>query len=272
MAIDPVGAVQATTAVPALPSTPPPSATTPSFAATLQAQLSRPRAEVAQIRAEVASLRDGGALRRSTAPPTADGSIAPHRLAALLAQQATGDSADAFGWRAMSRQLGDQVIAPGYGALFERQIQQESGFAPDVVYGLRRSTAGAEGIAQLMPQFYPGVARSDPRQGLLAGARTMQGHLATWDGDVRRALASYNAGLGRVQALVAAHGEGWEAKLPLETKQYLSAILGGARPRVAVAPSAVAPSSGAPSAGPMGPTADAAATRPPATAAPEATP
>ena len=92
-----------------------------------------------------------------------------------------------------------------------------------------------------MPQFYPGVARSDPRQGLLAGARTMQSYLSTWDGDVRRALASYNAGLGRVQALVATHGDGWEAKLPLETRQYLGAILGVARPRIAVTPGAAGP-------------------------------
>ena len=92
-----------------------------------------------------------------------------------------------------------------------------------------------------MPQFYPGVARSDPHQGLLAGARTMQSYLSTWDGDVRRALASYNAGLGRVQALVATHGDGWEAKLPLETRQYLGAILGVAHPRIAVTPGAAGP-------------------------------
>src|SRR5690606_25340193 len=125
-------------------------------------------------------------------------------------------------------------IGPGYGALFERQIQQESGFAPDVVYGLRRSSAGAEGIAQLMPQYYPHVVRTDPGEALLAGARTMHEYLGVWDGDVRRALASYNAGLGRVQGLVARYGEGWESALPLETKQYLAAIVGATRPRFTV--------------------------------------
>ena len=138
------------------------------------------------MRAEVASLRDGGALRRAPlASPAGGGAFAgsravPANVAALLAQQATGDAADPYGWRRLSRQLGDQVIGPGYGALFERQIQQESAFAPDVVYGMRRSTAGAEGIAQLMPQYYPGVNRADPGQGLLAGAQTMQQYLAQW--------------------------------------------------------------------------------------------
>ena len=46
------------------------------------------------------------------------------------------------------------MIGPGYGALFARQMEQESGFASDVVYGKRVSTASAEGIAQLMPQYY----------------------------------------------------------------------------------------------------------------------
>ena len=101
----------------------------------------------------------------------------------------------------MSRQIGDSVIGLGYGAMFERQIQQESGFAPDVVVGQRKSSAGAEGIAQLMPQYYPHVNRTDPAQSLHAGAQTMQQHLKTWGGDVRKALASYNAGPNRIRQL-----------------------------------------------------------------------
>ncbi len=261
MAIDPIGAVGAPQPVSPVASPPAPTGGA-SFAATLQAQLSQPRAEVAQIRAEVASLRNGGVLRRLPDPSASaaiggDGYVAPSNLSALLASQATGNTSDAFGWRQMSRDVGDQVIGPGYGALFERQIQQESGFAPDVVYGLRRSSAGAEGIAQLMPQYYPGVARSDPRQGLLAGARTMQDYLSTWHGDVRKALASYNAGMGRVQGLVNAYGNGWETGLPLETRQYLAAIVGNARPQFPTGRSVAGVP--VPPAGPLGPEADAGA-------------
>lgn len=122
------------------------------------------------------------------------------------------------------------MIGPGYGALFEQQIHQESGFAPDVVTGQRRSSAGAEGIAQLMSQYYPHVNRTDPAQSLRAGAQSMQQYLRAWSGNVRKAIASYNAGMGRVQSAVAARGAAWEAALPQETRDYLSAIVGDARP------------------------------------------
>ena len=205
------------------------------FASALQRQLDQPRAEIAQIRAEVSSLRDGGALRRLPGAQVGDFAASkppatPGEIAALLARQATGDTADPYGWREMSRQIGDSVIGPGYGAMFERQIQQESGFAPDVVVGQRKSSAGAEGIAQLMPQYYPHVNRTDPAQSLHAGAQTMQQHLRTWGGDVRKALASYNAGLGRVQSAVNAKGAAWESAVPQETRDYLNAIVGTSRP------------------------------------------
>ena len=47
-----------------------------------------------------------------------------------------------------------------------------------------------------------------------------------WKGDVRRALASYNWGIGRVRKAVVGHGVGWEGQLPLETRDYLRKILG----------------------------------------------
>jgi murein DD-endopeptidase MepM/ murein hydrolase activator NlpD len=144
----------------------------------------------------------------------------------------TANAADPFGWRAMTRRIGDEVVGPGFGTLFEAQIQQESGFDPEVVFGYRRSSAGAEGIAQLMPQYYPGVNRRDPQASLVAGAQSMRHYLSANGGDVRKALASYNAGLGTVQSLVAAHGADWERGLPAETKQYLASILGDSTPAV----------------------------------------
>ena len=205
------------------------------FAAVLTRHLNRPRSEIAAVRAEIASFRGGGALfapaEREIPVSTSASEAAPRDAAALAARYATGDLGDPYGWRAMARQTADEVIGPGYGSLFERQIAQEFGFAPDVVFGIRRSSAGAEGIAQLMPQYYPTVDRADPAAGLLAGAQTMRHYLTAWDGDVRKALASYNAGLGHVRSLVEAYGDRWEDALPAETKQYLSAILGTDAPR-----------------------------------------
>lgn len=207
-----------------------------SFSDTLGRLLAEPRAEILAIRSEVGAIREGAPIfeRPRTAPvaaelPSSDGVTGgPGWLDAQLATQATGDFADPYGWRAASRQIGERVIGLGYGALFERQMQQESGFLPEVVYGLRVSTAGAEGIAQLMPQYYPHVARTDPVAGLQAGAESMRQYLGVWDGDVRKALASYNAGLGRVQSLVSSLGANWETGLPQETRTYLAAIVGPA--------------------------------------------
>lgn len=213
-----------------------------SFAAVLERQIASTRSEIEGVRAEIASLREGGArgLALSSRPSEAKRPMSIADVAARLKSMSTGDGADPYGWRQMARSTGEQVIGPGYGAIFERQIQQESGFAPDVVFGLRKSSAGAEGIAQLMPQYYPNVDRSDPRASLLAGARSMDHYLSAWGGDVRKALASYNAGLGKVQQLVAAHGDRWESALPLETRQYLSAIVGDLRPVVSRPASAAA--------------------------------
>jgi len=223
-----------------------------SFGTVLNRHLAEPQADIAAIRSEIAAVRSGAPFvqrARAMAAYEMTGSVGglanvPGWLEAQLASQATGDTADPYGWRQASRTIAERVIGPGYGALFERQIQQESGFLPDVVYGTRVSSAGAEGIAQLMPQYYPHVARTDPIAGLQAGAETMRHYLDVWNGDVRRALASYNAGLGRVQSLVAAHGANWESGLPHETRSYLDSILGGAAPNytgVASGPTTGAP-------------------------------
>lgn len=204
------------------------------FAATLDRHISEPRAAVQEVRATIQSIRNGVGLRgygASRTPPTI-GMPLGSGDGALLPYSPTGPSTDPFGWRALSRQLGDELVAPGFGALFERQIQQESGFSPEVAFGLRRSSAGAEGIAQLMPEYYPGVNRDNPQAALVAGARTMRHYLEVFEGDVRPALAAYNAGLARVQSLIANHGADWERALPAETKGYLAAIVGDAHPRV----------------------------------------
>ncbi|MQA00979.1 MAG: transglycosylase SLT domain-containing protein [Dehalococcoidia bacterium] len=211
----------------------------PPFAEVLQRELARPRDELARVRAEVAAIRDGGPLGARTGSASALAALkaygstagapppdASMQAGAFVLPPATGPVSDPYGWRAMARETAEALIGEGYGPLFERQIQQESGFAPDVALGLRVSSAGAEGIAQLMPQYYAGVDRKDPQASLVAGAQTMRHYLQAWDGDVRKALASYNAGLGRVRQAVQAHGDAWERGLPAETRQYLAAIMG----------------------------------------------
>lgn len=74
--------------------------------------------------------------------------------------------------------------------LFLRLVQQESGWNPGA-----RSSKGATGLAQLMPQTAAllGVDPNDPKQNLEGGARylrMMYDRFGNW----RLALAAYNAG------------------------------------------------------------------------------
>lgn len=202
---------------------------TPAFSALLAQRLREPRDRIEltrdALRAAIDGVRPGRALEAAVAPQDE-----PRAVARGYAGR--GEEGDTFGWRDLTRRLGDQIVAPGFGNIFEAQIQQESGYDPEVVFGYRRSSAGAEGIAQLMPQYYQGVDRRDPEASLNAAAQSMRHYLAANGGDIRKALASYNAGLGTVQSLVAAHGAQWERGLPAETKQYLAAIVGDASPSI----------------------------------------
>ncbi len=109
--------------------------------------------------------------------------------------------------------------------LFARQMWQESSFDPDVIYGRRASSAGALGIAQLVPRWHPNVDWLDPDQALPYAARLMRHNIDTY-GDPRRALIAYNGGQGGVED----YNEGvfFDPHFPnawAETKGYLNAIL-----------------------------------------------
>lgn len=85
-------------------------------------------------------------------------------------------------------------------ALVLAVVAVESAFEPKAV-----SPKGAQGLMQLMPQTATalGVADSlDPAQNLDGGTRHLGSLLTLYRGDLRRALAAYNAG----QGAVARHG------------------------------------------------------------------
>uniref|UniRef100_A0A831X206 Peptidase M23 n=1 Tax=Thermorudis peleae TaxID=1382356 RepID=A0A831X206_9BACT len=116
---------------------------------------------------------------------------------------------------------GSLIVAAGqrYGidpALIAAIIQAESGFNPHAV-----SPAGAKGLMQLMDATAAGLGVSDPfdpAQNVDGGARYLRDMLARFGGDLRLALAAYNAGP------LAVEQAGGVPDYP-ETQAYVSKVL-----------------------------------------------
>jgi soluble lytic murein transglycosylase-like protein len=95
---------------------------------------------------------------------------------------------------------------------FIRLLLQENGFRPDVV-----SHAGAQGIAQFMPETAKSVGLDnpfDPLQAIAASARLLR-DLVTKFGNLGLAAAAYNAGPRRINDWLVRKG-----KLPLLAKRH----------------------------------------------------
>jgi soluble lytic murein transglycosylase-like protein len=101
-------------------------------------------------------------------------------------------------------------------ALIEAVVWQESRWHPAA-----RSSAGARGLAQLMPATAQslGVDPDDPLANLEGGARYLRYLLDHFDGDIEKALAAYNAGPGRVEQA------GGVPRIH-ETQTYVAAVMG----------------------------------------------
>jgi soluble lytic murein transglycosylase-like protein len=121
------------------------------------------------------------------------------------------------------------------GTLVDAVIAQESGGRnTDPKTGkLLTSPAGAQGLAQVMP-----ATGKDPGFGVVPlkdhspaeARRFAKDYLGAlikhYGGDRRKALAAYNAGPGRIDALVAKYGGDWLAHAPGETQNYVPGVLG----------------------------------------------
>jgi len=112
-----------------------------------------------------------------------------------------------------------QQAAARYGidpALLYGVVRQESAFDPNAV-----SSAGAEGLAQIMPSNFASLGITnpfDPAQSVDGGARMLAENLQTFGGNTTNALAAYNAGVGAVER---------SGGVPpyAETQNYVSQVL-----------------------------------------------
>lgn len=101
--------------------------------------------------------------------------------------------------------------------LLARLIYQESRYRPDIITGATISSAGAQGIAQIVPRWHPDVNPLDPWASIEYAGRYLASLYRRY-GDWSLALAAYNWGMGNLDR------KGIEAA-PLETRNYYSQIL-----------------------------------------------
>lgn len=105
--------------------------------------------------------------------------------------------------------------------LYQRQINQESGWNPNAV-----SNAGAIGIAQIIPSTASqwNVNPWDPVASLQAAAQHMAEYQSRY-GSFAKALAAYNAGPGGLEYAMQNCADYYQC-LPSETRAYISNITG----------------------------------------------
>jgi soluble lytic murein transglycosylase-like protein len=117
----------------------------------------------------------------------------------------------------LSKMIDEVAAKQGVDKDLVREVaRQESGFKPCAV-----SSAGAEGLMQLMPATQAQFQVSDPfdpKQSLEAGSKMLKSLLDRYHGDLKLALSAYNAGPGNVDKA------GGVPDIP-ETKAYVLSIL-----------------------------------------------
>ena len=135
-------------------------------------------------------------------------------------------------------------------SVFTNMVSQESGgHHLDASGNLLTSSAGAEGITQLMPATArdPGygvtpIKDKSEQEYLRFGKDYFTAMLNEFKGDPEKAAAAYNAGPGAIKKAVVTHGDNWKDFIPKETQNYISSTV-KASARLFPGASALAPKS-----------------------------
>jgi soluble lytic murein transglycosylase-like protein len=147
----------------------------------------------AAARADVLEIGAGGATWIAGGPPAEPAGAAQSGQGSAAPLSHAPDSAGPQQWRGHVAYLAAKYdVSP---RLIEAMVWQESRWRTNAL-----SPAGARGLAQLMPGTARdlGVNPDDPVANLEGGVRYLRQQLDTFDGDVEKALAAYNAGPARV--------------------------------------------------------------------------
>jgi soluble lytic murein transglycosylase-like protein len=150
------------------------------------------------------------ALAQALQNGTPDGAATPGATAALAPAPVAPEQIDAL----VKQNADTWQVDP---SLVKAIIANESGFNANAT-----SPVGAQGLMQLMPATAQGVGVKDsydPAQNVAGGTRYLKGLLDRFHGDVKLAVAAYNAGPGAVEK----YGD-----VPpyAETKNYVQNVLG----------------------------------------------
>ena len=107
--------------------------------------------------------------------------------------------------------------------LLGRVAYQESRFRQDIISGETVSSAGAQGLMQIVPRWHPNVDPLDPFDSIKYSAKYLKklhSMFGSWD----KALAAYNWGMGNLRKAIAQYGDGWINYAPKETQNYVKEI------------------------------------------------
>lgn len=107
--------------------------------------------------------------------------------------------------------------------LLGRLLYQESRFREDIITGRVTSSAGAVGIAQIVPRWHPNVDPLNPQDSIYYAAQYLAGLYRRF-GSWQRALAAYNWGQGNLNKTINEHGDLWIRYTPKETQNYVTEI------------------------------------------------
>lgn len=124
----------------------------------------------------------------------------------------------------------EDTSSPETEAVFTNMVAQESGGRHlDKSGNLLKSSAGAEGITQLLPTTAkdPGygvtpVKNKSEQEYLRFGKDYFTAMLNEFKGDPEKAAAAYNAGPGAIKDAISKYGINWKNNIPKETKDYIT--------------------------------------------------
>lgn len=109
--------------------------------------------------------------------------------------------------------------------LLARIAYQESHFRKDIIDGAVKSSAGAVGMMQLIPRFFPGAGVDTNNDIKMAAVEIVRlyNHFQDW----QVAVAAYNWGQGNIQHEYAKDANKYVlADMPKETQDYCTDICG----------------------------------------------